>query len=52
MRQRVLITNSDKFGRVTNKWFVKIGKKSRVFGQSEWAESGIAWVNSMLGAQK
>lgn len=50
MRPPILVTNCNKFGKVTNKWFVKIGKKWRVFGQKEWEAGGIDWINEQLGA--
>lgn len=51
-RPRVLITNCDKFGRITNKWYVKIGRKFRVFTQTEWSTEGAAWVSSMMTGTK
>lgn len=49
MRLPVTITNVNKFGKVTNKWHVRIGKKWRVFGQEDWAKDGIAWISANIG---
>ena len=49
MRLPITITNVNKFGKVTNKWYVRIGKQWRVFGHQEWAKDGIAWINNRLG---
>lgn len=52
MRPAIEIKNTDKFGKVTNKWFVRIGKKRWVgFSKQEWAQNGIAWITSQLGAK-
>ena len=50
MRQPITITNTDKAGRVTNKWFVRIGKRWRVFGPQDWAKNGIDWIQQALAA--
>lgn len=52
MRLPVVITNTNKRGQVTNKWFVKIGTRFRVFGQRDWADGGVEWVNSQLEGKK
>lgn len=49
MRLPVTITNANKFGKVTNKWWVKVGKGPyRGFTQEEWARDGVAWINAAL----
>lgn len=48
MRQPVLIKNTNKFGKVTNKWFVRVGKEWKLFSQKEWEDGGLAWLNARL----
>lgn len=48
MRPKVLITNADRQGKVTDGWFVRIGKESRRFTEAEWVQGGIQWVNDLL----
>jgi len=48
MRQAVLIKNTNKFGKVTNKWYVRIGKEWKLFSQEEWENGGKEWVNKHL----
>lgn len=48
MRAPVLIKNTNKFGKVTNKWYVRIGKEWKLFSQKEWENGGIAWVQKQL----
>lgn len=42
------IKNTNKFGKVTNKWHVRVGKKWRIFGQNDWEAGGIDWINQQL----
>lgn len=50
MRQSVLIKNTNKFGKVTPKWYVRIGKEWRLFSQKEWESGGLAWVQKQLSS--
>ena len=43
-----MIKNTNKFGKVTNKWYVRIGKEWKMFGQKEWEDHGKEWVNKQL----
>lgn len=46
----VMVKNTDKFGKLLDgKWFVRVGKSSRLFSQQEWAEGGIEWISKQLG---
>lgn len=47
-RPPVLIKNTNKFGKVTNKWYVRIGKEWKMFGQKEWEDHGQEWVSKQL----
>jgi hypothetical protein len=51
LRLPITITNVNKFGKTTNKWHVRIGKKWRVFGSEEWTKDGIAWINSVFSGE-
>lgn len=51
MRVPITITNVNKFNKVTNKWYVRIGKKWRVFGQRDWENGGVDWINAELGGK-
>lgn len=51
MRDQVTITNVNKFGKVTNGWYVRIGKRWRIFSEQDWAKGGLEWINSQLGAK-
>lgn len=42
----ITITNTNKWGKPTNKWYVKIGKRFRVFNRQDWERDGLAWVNA------
>lgn len=48
MQVPVLIKNTNRFGKTTNKWYVRVGKEWRLFNQKEWENGGIAWVNQQL----
>ena len=48
MRLPVTITNVNKHGQPTAKWFVTIGKSFRAFDQAEWAKDGLAWLTRKL----
>ena len=48
MRPQVLIKNTNKFGKVTNKWYVRIGKEWKLFSQKEWENGGLAWVQKQI----
>lgn len=51
MRDPITITNVNKFGKVTNKWYVRIGKRWRIFSEQDWAKGGLEWINSQLGVK-
>jgi uncharacterized protein YodC (DUF2158 family) len=48
MRPKILITNCDKAGRVSNKWYVRIGRQWRLFSQKEWKNGGLDWIKEQL----
>lgn len=48
MRPSITLTNTNKFGKVTNKWYVKIDKTWRVFGKEDFRD-GIDWIKAKLG---
>ena len=48
MRPPVLIKNTNKFGKVTNKWYVRIGKEWKLFSQKEWENGGLEWISKQL----
>jgi hypothetical protein len=33
---------------VTDRWFVKVGQRFRIFSQPDWAKDGLAWVSAQL----
>ena len=49
-RQKVLVTNADKQGRVYDppRWFCRIGRESRTFSAADWAKGGLQWVQDQL----
>ncbi|AAN01710.1 hypothetical protein FDI14_gp094 [Mycobacterium phage SirDuracell] len=51
MRPKIMVTNTDKNGKVTDSWFVRVGKKSRTFSAAD-AKTGahVKWINEQLGA--
>ncbi|BCP41490.1 hypothetical protein MINTMi27_15830 [Mycobacterium intracellulare] len=46
LRAPITITNVNKWGKTTNKWYVRIGKRFRVFGEQDWLKNGVEWVNA------
>lgn len=48
MRPPILIKNTNKFGKVTTKWYVRIGKEWRLFSQKEWENGGAEWINQQI----
>lgn len=48
MRPPIVIKNTNRFGKVTNKWHVRVDKEWKVFGQQEWENGGFAWINKQL----
>jgi uncharacterized protein YodC (DUF2158 family) len=51
MRPPITITNVNKYGKPSSKWYVRIGKRFRVFGPQEWAKDGAAWVDRQLAGE-
>ena len=49
-RPPIVIKNTDKSGKVTRKWFIRVGSKSRLIDQSNIAE-GLAWLDKQLGGR-
>jgi uncharacterized protein YodC (DUF2158 family) len=52
MRPKILITNVDKQGRVSNKWYVRIGRQWRLFSHKDWDKGGIEWIKEQLTGKK
>ena len=48
MKPEITVTNKNKFGKITNKWYVKVGKSWRPFGQDEWVKDGVEWIQQQL----
>lgn len=51
LRPSILIKNTDRAGKVMDKWFVKVGKRSREFSQGEWEAEGVAWIDKQLSGK-
>jgi hypothetical protein len=52
MRPKILITNCDKVGRVTSKWYVRIGRTWKLFSKKDWDEGGFDWINEQLSLKE
>ena len=48
MRPPILIKNTNRFGKVTNKWYVRVGKEWRLLGEKEFENGGLEWINRQL----
>lgn len=49
----VLVKNTDKTGKVMpGSWYVRVGKKWRVFSEVEWVGGGVEWVNAQMKGEK
>jgi hypothetical protein len=44
-----MITNTDRQGRVMDgKWYIRVGKRNRTFGEKDWLTEGLAWLNGQM----